>query len=211
MTMWARVEDGKITEIIPYPKTIVVDEITHPRAIFLSWTDADRRAIGIYEVQPASRLNERFYTSKNPTYAVSGNKVVETIEKAADKKLDDTNNVDENGDPILDDHDNQTVTLGLKSQAKLKADKSAHGFIKGFGWLVQRKVTADTAIPSDVTTYMAAVRTAHASICTAIDNASDLDAFIVLHTDEYNEDGSLKTVRKVNDWPDDYGVEGYRR
>ena len=58
---------------------------------------------------------------------------------------------------------------------------------------------------------MAAVRNAHSSICTAIDNASDLDAFIVLHTDELNEDGTLKTVRKVNDWPDDYGVKGYRR
>ena len=209
--MWAKVEDNEVVEILAHPKPLTVDGISHPRAIFSAWTDADRRAIGIYEVQSASKLDERFYTPKNPTYAVSGNKVVETIEKAADKKLTDTDNVDENGDPILDDHDNQTVTLGLKSQAKLKADKSAHGFIKGFGWLVQRKVTADTAIPSDVTTYMAAVRTAHASICTAIDNASDLDAFIVLHTDELNEDGTLKTVRKVNDWPDDYGVKGYKR
>ena len=209
--MWARVEDNEVVEILAHPKPLTVDGISHPRAIFSAWTDADRRAIGIYEVQPASRLNERFYTSKNPTYAVSGNKVVETIEKAADKKLDDTNNVDENGDPILDDHDNQTVTLGLKSQAKLQADKSAHGFIKGFGWLVQRKVSADTAVPSDVLHYMAAVRTAHASIQTAIDDAADMPAFIALHTEEYNEDGTLKTVRKVNDWPDDYGVKGYRR
>ena len=209
--MWARVEDNEVVEIFAHPKPLTVDGISHPRAIFSAWTDADRRAIGIYEVQPASRLDERFYTPKNPTYAVSGNKVVETIEKAADKKLDDTNNVDENGDPVLDDHDNQTVTLGLKSQAKLQADRYANSSLQGFNWLVQRKVTADTAVPSDVTTYMAAVRTAHASICTAIDNASDLDAFIVLHTDELNEDGSLKTVRKVNDWPDDYGVKGYRR
>ena len=209
--MWARVEDNEVIEIIAHPKPLTVDGISHPRAIFSAWTDADRRAIGIYEVQSASKLDERFYTPKNPTYAVSGNKVVETIEKAADKKLTDTDNVDENGDPILDDHDNQTVTLGLKSQAKLQADRYANGSLQGFNWLVQRKVTADTAIPSDVTTYMAAVRTAHASICTAIDNASDLDAFIVLHTDELNEDGTLKTVRKVNDWPDDYGVKGYKR
>ena len=209
--MWARVEDNKVVEIIAHPKPLTVDGISHPRAIFSAWTDADRRAIGIYEVQPASRLDERFYTPKNPTYAVSGNKVVETIEKAADKKLDDTNNVDENGDPILDDHDNQTVTLGLKSQAKLKADKSAHGFIKGFGWLMQRKVSADKAIPSAITTYIAAVRTAHESIATAIAACNTMTKFIAIHTDEYNDDGSLKTVRKVNDWPDDYGVKEYRR
>ena len=203
--MWARVEDNKVVEILAHPKPLTVDGISHPRAIFSAWTDADRRAIGIYEVQPASRLDERFYTPKNPTYAISGNKVVETIEKAADKKLDDTNT------GINDDHGNEIIQLGLKSQAKLRADKYANSSLQGFNWLVQRKVTADTAIPSDVTTYMAAVRTAHASICTAIDNASDLDAFIVLHTDELNEDGTLKTVRKVNDWPDDYGVEGYKR
>jgi hypothetical protein len=58
---------------------------------------------------------------------------------------------------------------------------------------------------------MAAVRTAHASICTAIDNASDIDAFKVLHTTEYNEDGSVKTIAKVDDWPDDSGVKGNRR
>ena len=209
--MWARVEDENVIEIIPHPKPITVDEISHPRAIFTAWTDADRRNIGIYTVQQAEKLDARFYIPKNPTYAVSGTDVIETIEKSADKELTDTNDVDENGDPVLDDHGNQTVTLGLKSKAKLRADVYANRLLHIFDWLVQRKVTADTAIPSDVTTYMAAVRTAHASICTAIDNASDLDAFIVLHTDELNEDGTLKTVRKVNDWPDAYGVEGYKR
>jgi hypothetical protein len=114
-------------------------------------------------------------------------------------------------DPKLDDNGNQLVIKGLKTIAKEKADKEANGFCQRFNWLIQRKVTADTAIPSDVVTYMAAVRTAHASIYTAIDNASDIDAFKVLHTTEYNEDGSVKTVAKVDDWPDDSGVEGYRR
>ena len=213
--MWALIKSNKIDHIIAHPKSMMIDDIKHPRAIFTKWSDAERKAIGIVPVTTSgSHLDARFYTEKNEAFALAGDKnsVVRTIGvKAANKKLDDTNSVDENGDPILDDHDNQTVSLGLKSQAKLKADTIAHGLIKGFGWLIQRKVTADTAIPSDVATYMAAVRTAHASICTAIDNASDLDAFIVLHTDELNEDGTLKTVRKVNDWPDDYGVKGYRR
>ena len=213
--MWALIKDNKIDHLISYPKSMVIDDIRHPRAIFTVWSDADLKAIGIIPViTSGSHLDSRFYIEKNEVFALAedGNSVIRTIgEKAADKKLTDTDNVDENGDPILDDHDNQRISLGLKSQAKLKADTIAHGLIKGFGWLIQRKVTADTAIPSDVTTYMAAVRTAHASICTAIDNAGDMDAFIVLHTDEYNDDGSLKTVQKVNDWPDDYEVEGYRR
>ena len=198
--MWARVEDNEVVEIITHPKPLTVDGISHPRAIFTAWTDADRRNIGIYTVQQAEKLDARFYIPKDPTYAVSGTDVIETIEKSADKELTDTNDVDENGDPVLDDHGNQTVTLGLKSKAKLRADVHANRLLHIFDWLVQRKVTADTAIPSDVTTYMAAVRTAHASIHTAIDNAADMDAFVALYPD-------IETT----DWPDDYGVEGYKR
>ena len=198
--MWARVEDENVIEIIPHPKPLTVDGISHPRAIFTAWTDADRRNIGIYTVQQAEKLDARFYIPKDPTYAVSGTDVIETIEKSADKELTDTNDVDENGDPVLDDHGNQTVTLGLKSKAKLRADVYANRLLHIFDWLVQRKVTADTAIPSDVTTYMAAVRTAHASIHTAIDNAADMDAFVALYPD-------IETT----DWPDDYGVKGYKR
>ena len=76
---------------------------------------------------------------------------------------------------------------------------------------MQRKVSADKAIPSAITTYIAAVITAHESIATAIAACNTMTKFIAIHTDEYNDDGSLKTVRKVNDWPDDYGVKEYRR
>ena len=154
------------------------------------------------------------------------NSVVRTIGvKAADKALADVNEVwtqseIDNGDapddtsandPKNDADGNQIVTFGLKTNAKNKATTRANGLLNGFNWLIARKVTADTAVPSAVVTYMAAVRTAHGSICTAIDNASDMDAFKVLHTTEYNEDGSVKTVAKVDDWPDDSGVKGNRR
>ena len=213
--MWALIKSNKIDHIIAHPKSMVIDDIKHPRAIFTKWSDADLKAIGIVPVTTSgSLLDSKYYIEKNEAFALAGDKnsVVRTIGvKAADKKLDDTNNVDENGDPILDDHDNQVVTLGLKSQAKLKADTIAHGLIKGFGWLMQRKVSADKAIPSAITTYIAAVRTAHESIATAIAACNTMTKFIAIHTDEYNDDRSLKTVRKVNDWPDDYGVKEYRR
>ena len=202
--MWALIKDNEIDHIIAHPKSMVIDDIRHPRAIFTVWSDADLKAIGIVPVTTSgSHLDARFYIEKNEVFALAedGNSVIRTIgEKATDKKLTDTDNVDENGDPILDDHDNQRISLGLKSQAKLQSDRYANGSLQGFNWLVQRKVTADTAIPSDVTTYMAAVRTAHASIHTAIDNAADMDAFVALYPD-------IETT----DWPDDYGVKGYKR
>jgi hypothetical protein len=213
--MWALIKDNEIDHIISHPKSMVLDDVRHPRAIFTIWSDADLKAIGIVPViTSGSHLDSKYYIEKNEVFALAGDKnnVVRTIgEKAVDRKLDDTNDVDDNGDPILDDHDNQVVTLGLKSQAKLKADQSAHGFIKGFGWLMQRKVSSDKAIPEIVLDFMAAIRTDHKEICDAIDGASDLDAFIALHNDTYDSDGEVDVVARVNRWTDDYEIKKYRR
>ena len=215
--MWALLnsDEDAIVEIISNPKQMTVAEITHPKTLFNLWTDAERKAIGIVPVTTSgSHLNSAYYIEVDEAYAIADDKasVVRTIgEKAADRVLADTDVVDDDDEPVLDDHDNQKVILGLKSQAKNKANMVADSHIKGFDWLIQRKVTHDTAIPSAILTYIAAVRTAHASICTAIDNASDMAAFIALHVNELNDDGTLKTIRKVQAWPDDYAVKGSRR
>ena len=215
--MWALLnsDEDAIVEIISNPKQMTVAEITHPKTLFNLWTDAERKAIGIVPVTTSgSHLNSAYYIEVDEAYAIADDKasVVRTIgEKAADRVLADTDVVDDDDEPVLDDHDNQKVILGLKSQAKNKANTVADSHIKGFDWLIQRKVTHDTTIPSAILTYIAAVRTAHASICTAIDNASDMAAFIALHVDELNDDGTLKTIRKVQAWPDDYAVKGSRR
>ena len=229
--MWAKLNSDKdtIEEIISNPKEMIIDDVRHPRALFSVWTDAERKAIGIVPVTTTgSHLDTNYYIEVDEAFAIAGDKnsVVRTIGvKAADKALADVNEVwtqseIDNGDapdgtsandPKNDADGNQIVTFGLKTNAKNKATTDANGLLNGFNWLIARKVTADTAVPSAVVSYMAAVRTAHGSICTAIDNASDMDAFIVLHTTEYNEDGSVKTVAKVDDWPDDSGVKGNRR
>ena len=215
--MWAKLNSDKdtIEEIIVNPKTMTVDGITHPKTLFSLWTDAERKAIGIVPVTTSgTSLNEKYYIEKDEAFAIAGDKnsVVRTIGvKDSDRKLADEDATDESGNKIKDRDGNQIINYGLKTQAKDRATNNANDLLQGFNWLIQRKVTADTAIPSAVVTYMAAVRTAHASICTAIDNASDIDAFKVLNTTEYNEDGSVKTIAKVQDWPDDSGVKGNRR
>jgi hypothetical protein len=210
--MWALVDDAdNVTEIIAHPKSLIIDDIRHPKTLFSAWTDAEKRAIGLYEVTPASKFDENYYVNSNASYAKVATKVVETITKVADKKLTDTNEVDENGDPLLDDDGVQVVTLGLKSNAKNKATTQSSAFLKGFGWLIQRKVTASVAIPSAVTTYMAAIRTDHGNICTALDAAADMDAFIALHTTTYNEDGTVNVIAKTQSWTSDANVKDYRR
>ena len=214
--MWALLNDAEdtIEELIQHPKTMVIAGTTYPRQVF-KWSAVELKGLGIVPVTTTgSHLDTNYYIEVDETFAIASDKasVVQTIGvKAADKKLTDTNEVDENGDPFLDDHDNQTVTLGLTSQAKIKANEQANGYIKGFDWMIQRKVTHAVAINSDVLTYIAAVRSKHAEIITAITNADDMTKYIALHTTTYNEDGTINTIAKVQDWPDDYGVKAHRR
>jgi hypothetical protein len=213
--MWALVKSNKIEEIISSPKDIIIDDVRHPRALFSVWTDAERKAIGILPITTSgTSLDSKYYIEKDEAFAIAGDKnsVVRTIgEKVADRKLDDEDAKDEEGNQLLHDDGSKVINYGLKTVAKNKATNYANSLCQGFNWLIQRKVTADTTIPSDVVTYMAAIRTDHKAICDAIDGASDMDAFIALHTDTYKGDGSVDVVARVNRWTDDKDVKQHRR
>ena len=192
--MWAKLNsDGDaIEEIITRAKDMLVDGINYPKVLFTLWTDAERLAINIVPVTTTgSHLDTSFYVEKDPTYAIANDKesVVRTIGvKQSDKTLAD-----------------------LKTAAKVATNIAASNLLKGYGWLAERKVTADVDVPSDVLSFMAAIRTDHANILTAIDNASDLDAFIVLHTDSLDSEGEVDVVARVNRWTSDADANAYRR
>jgi flagellar hook-associated protein FlgK len=216
--MWAKLNSDKdtIEEIISNPKEMIIDDVRHPRALFSVWTDAERKAIGIVPVTTTgSHLDTNYYIEVNEAFAIAGNKnsVVRTIGvKAADKKLADEDAKDEDGEQLYEeDGTTKRINYGLKTNAKNKATTQANGLLQGFDWLIQRKVTAETAIPSAVVTYMASIRTDHGNICTAIDGASDMSAFIALHNDTYKEDGTVDVVARVNRWTDDKDVKQHRR
>ncbi len=219
--MWAKLNSDKdtIEEIISNPKEMIIDDVRHPRALFSVWTDAERKAIGIVPVTTTgSHLDTNYYIEVNEAFAIAGNKnsVVRTIGvKAADRKLADEDAKDEDGNQLFEsDGTTKIINYGLKTNAKNKATTQANGLLQGFDWLIQRKVTAETAIPSAVVTYMASIRTDHGNICTAIDGASDMTAFIALHNDTYKEvDGKqvVDVVARVNRWTDDKDVKQHRR
>ena len=211
--MWALLDDSdNITNVYgTLPSKITINNRNYDKAELSAMSSSDKLAIKLYEVTPAAGFNENYYISNDPTYAKSGDKVAETITKAADRKLADEDAKDEEGNQLLNDDGSKVINYGLKTKAKEKATTQASGLLKGFGWLIQRKVTAETAIPSDVITYMAAIRTDHAAIQTAIDGAADLAAFIALHDDTYKADGTVNVVARVNRWTSDASVKQHRR
>ncbi len=211
--MWAYIKDNKIEEIIRFPKTMVIDDVTHSMIIFTAWTWDEFNAIGIYTVEAGAQGDNRFEITSSPTYTYSSsNKKVTTTYTTTDKALDDSEAKDESGNNILDEKGNKTYNYGLKTQSKNNANQQANGLIKQFNWLVERSIyDSSKTIPDAVKTYVASIRTDCGEIKTAIDSASDMAAFKVLYTDELNSDGTVKTVARVNRWTDDYDVKSYTR
>ena len=213
--MWALInDDNSINEIIRFPRSITINNVKHPRAIFTKWSWSELNAIGIYEVlDNGTKGDDRFEITSQATWTfnASDNNVTSSY-TITDKTLTDTNDVDEDGNAITDYKGNQTVTLGLKSIAKEKAKQQANSFIKPFNWLVERLAyDSSKTIPSAVGTYVGDIKTDCAAIEAAIDAASDMTAFKKLYDWEYNEDGSVKTIAPIQNWSDDYDVKEYVR
>jgi hypothetical protein len=211
--MWALIKDNKIEEIIPRPKDMVIDDVRHSRRIFSAWTWDELNAIGIYTVESGTQGDDRFEVTSSPTYTFdSSNKKVTTKYTTTDKALDDAEAKDEDGKNILDLDGNKVINYGLKTLAKNKCKITANGLIARFNWLVERSIyDSSKAIPDAVKTYVASIRTDCAEIETAITNASDMDAFKVLYTDELNSDATVKTVARIHRWTSDSTVKDYIR
>ena len=61
--MWALVESNNITKLIRNPKPMVIGDVQYPSNIFASWSSADLKAIGLYEisVDESNLKDSRYY------------------------------------------------------------------------------------------------------------------------------------------------------
>ena len=170
------------------------DNRLHPKT-WMRYSDESKKRYGIvWEDDPASQapFDNRFYHGRQ----LDGTLIP--------KSLTDVNVVDDDGNAVNDPiTGQQMVTLGLKSVWVEKTKTTANNKLAVHDWYVTRKAEKSTAIPSSVTTYRDAMRTKCAEIETALNGASDLAAFMALFENEYNSDDSLKTIAKINDWPDE--------
>lgn len=188
--MWAIVKDSKLVKLTQGNESITEGEIVHPKSIFRHWTQSQLKAVGVYEFISANAPDNRFENGGGVNYAVddSAGTVTETI-ATTDKPLAD-----------------------LKTFYKNDINQRSAKFLVSTDWMIVRKAEdSSKSIASAVTTYRAAVRTKANEICTAIDNCDTLDKLKALFVDEFNEDGSLKTIAKINDFPNDEDVIGYYR
>jgi len=183
--MWALVEDNAITKIINNPKAMVIGDVRHSRNIFsFRWTNEEREAIGIYEIvfDNSNKKDEAYYTNTNQSFDFADGVATASFGTATPKLLEDRNETNEDGSPMLDADGNQVVTKGLKSQKKEIIKSQASGLLAPTDWYVLKATdVAEYSVPSAVSTFRADVRTRSNTMETAIDNASDVDALATLY------------------------------
>ena len=187
--MYALVTDGSITKYLKGNRGITIGDIQYPQNIFSVWTESQRNAIGIYEViqNDAKKKDEEYYINTNQTftYDADAGTVTATYGDATAKAHADTkwtqSEIDAGKAPAGADTDTVAVE-GLKTIKIRSVKLQAANILAETDWYIVRKADANTAIPSAITTYRAAVRTKCAEMETAITNASDTPAIETLYT-----------------------------
>ena len=134
-------------------------------ANWLRLSTADEKiALGITEVTENPVYDNRFYNGDG-----SG------------KVLDDVDAKDQEGNLLKNPDGTQMVILGVKSVLKAQEKATAGSLLARYDWYVVRKAEKSTAIPTAITTYRVAVRTACNTRETEIDACSDTAALVTLY------------------------------
>tara|TARA_R100000353_G_scaffold175633_1_gene146552 strand:+ start:1045 stop:1617 length:573 start_codon:yes stop_codon:yes gene_type:complete len=158
------------------------------------WSATEKAAAGVVEVIEDTPPDSRLYKWSMD----SNGKITKTA-----KSLTDINEVDEDGDPILDENGNQVVTRGVKYNLKQEVKNQQGALLSQTDWVIVRKADNGTAIPSNIQTWRDGIRTKATQMETAIDNAADTDAIAALFvTYTTNADGSITKSGILYDWPE---------
>jgi hypothetical protein len=162
------------------------DNILHPYDWASAWSSDELKKWGVtYTPDPDISFDSKFYSAKD-----------------VEKNLNDVNVVDDDGKAVLDENGKQLVSMGLKSIWIEKTKTQAKTFLAESDWYAARKAETDKAIPSNILTYRAAVRTATTTIENKINACSDLAAFISLFQVPMDSDNRATGKAPIYDWPD---------
>jgi len=198
--MYALIENNEIKKIYNNPRALNINDTQYPSNIFSLWSASEKEAIGIYEVvfDNSNKKDEAYYINTNQSFAFADGVVTASFGSATGKLLEDRNEVDEDGEPLLDDNGDQVVTKGLKSQKKDIIKQQASGLLTPTDWYVIKATDVESySVPSAITTYRANVRTKSNDMEVLIDACSTVDELADLYV--YNDD--TPPIRPLGEFP----------
>ena len=183
--MWALVESDNVTKVYTRPKAITIGDINYPSNIFMLWTASELEAIGIYEVvvDNTNLKDQAYYINTNQSFNFANSTVTAIYGTATALPLVDVlwtaeeETADETGTVV----EGEVKQPGICQGHIDRINAQAGGILQPTDWMVVRAAEGGTAVPSDIATWRAAVRTKSNDMCTAIDGAADVDALIALY------------------------------
>jgi hypothetical protein len=160
--------DGKPLAVdVPF----TVGDINYPANWLRFSTAQEKKDLGITEVADDPVYDSRFYWGDGTA-------------KALDDKTETIDGV-------------EYTTLGVKSVLKAQEKTTAGSLLAKYDWYVVRKAEKSTAIPSAITTYRDAVRTACDTREKEIDACADTAALVTLYSSK--EDGTPNMTQYPED------------
>ena len=200
--MFALVDNNDSVTIVNSNKGITIGENKYPKAIFTLWSNAEREAIGIYEVQVdnTNKKDEAYYINTNISYSFLNGVVTASYGTATPKPLDDVLFVE--GDEIPSDKAVGDVKqYGLKGLEIAKIKAQAGGLLAPTDWYVIRHQEDNTkTIPADVATFRNEVRAKSDEMESQINACGTVEDLKTLFTWVYDEDTNT-TSRPLVSFP----------
>jgi hypothetical protein len=171
--MFAVVQNGNIVQILQPDVAFTIGEKQYSARFIRNSTEAERKAVGVYEIIYGEQKDQRFYWVTGPEYRVNEvNQTVEATFTSTPKALEDKAETKEDGTPLfvqvydpaandgkggMVDTTEQVITKGLKSQWIAQAKAAANSQLAATDWMVIRKAERGVDIPADTASARAKI------------------------------------------------------
>ena len=197
--MYALVVDKKIVKVFANPEPFELNGNKYSSQIFFLWSNEEKNAIGIYEIETDSTnfKDESYYINTNEIFEFKNGKAIRKWGTATAKQLEDVNATDEDGEPVLQDGV-QVVIKGLKSQKISVIKQQASGLLSPTDWyIIKGSEVNGYTIPASISTFRTAVRTksnemeAMITACTTVEQLKALYEYV----------GETNPTRPIGEFP----------
>jgi flagellar hook-associated protein FlgK len=190
--MYALVQNNQIVKLFNNPQSFELNGNKYSSQIFTLWSNEEKNAIGIYEVEynHVNKKDESYYINTNEQFKFENNKVISYFGTATPKALEDVNATDEDGQPVLQDG-KQVVIKGLKSQKISISKQQTAGLLSNTDWYVTRKSDVGTAIPQEIQDFRTNVRAVsnqqetQINACTTVEQLKSLYEYTNTGTEQF--------------------------
>ena len=151
-----------------------------------------KNSSGVYEViyNTTNLKDTEFYYNGAETFTFANDQVTASYAPATAKALEDKNEVNKDGTPLLDRDGKQVITKGLKSNHVARIKSQAAGLLQSTDWYIIRNAESGAVVPTNISTYRTAVRTksndmeALINAVTTVEQLAALYAYVITGTEQ---------------------------